>query len=309
MTGFGFFLLGVVCLFIMAGVSLMAGRAQRRRRQQVQDRLEALRSAAVMPMADGAAGRFIALPSGGPHFLQLWLARADITLPGRLLAGAILVLAAVTGVAAWLFGPIVAAAAAVVLLAGSIYALRSLASRRLDAFVAGLPFFLDTLRQLLLIGNSAQQALLKSAENASPAMSRYLNPMIRRINNGAPIPEAVSWLAARLEVPELYMLATAMETNFRYGGRLSAVLANLVQILRDRARVGRELKAATAEIRFSAIILGLMPAVAAVMIGVVKPSYVMFFIEAEQGPRLAMIAVGLQLLGILVMRRIMRLEF
>ena len=78
--------------------------------------------------------------------------------------------------------------------------------------------------------------------------------MIRRIDNGAPIPDAVTWLAARLEVPELHMLATAIETNFRYGGRMSVVLANLVQILRDRARVGRELKAATAEIRFSAIV-------------------------------------------------------
>ncbi|WP_342235662.1 type II secretion system F family protein [Inquilinus sp. OTU3971] len=307
MTGFGFLLLGILALFVMAGLSLLAGRAQRRRQQQVQERLQALRSA--VPIGETAAAGWTAAPARMPRLLRLWLARADLALSPRLFVAAGLLLAGIVAGLAWLFGPIAAAAVAAAVPAGSLYVLGHLASRRLNAFIAGLPMFLDAVRQLLMVGNSTQQALLKAAEHASPALLRYLQPMIRRINNGAPIPEAVSWLAGRLEVPELYMLATAIETNFRFGGRLSAVLANLVQILRDRARVGRELKAATAEIRFSAIILGLMPIIAAAMIGMVKPSYVLFFLEAEQGPRLAAIAVGLQLLGILIMRRIMRLEF
>ncbi|WP_034852469.1 type II secretion system F family protein [Inquilinus limosus] len=307
MTGLGFLLFGVFALFIMAGISLLAGRAQRRRQQQVQERLQALRD--LQPAGETAAAGRAAAPARMPRFLRLWLAQADLALSPRQFVGGGLLLAAAVAVLAWLLGPIPAFAAAVAVPAGALYGLRLLANKRLDTFIAGLPMFLDAVRQLLMVGNSTQQAMLRAAENASPALQRYLQPMIRRINNGAPIPEAVSWLAARLGVPELYMLATAIETNFRFGGRLSAVLANLVQILRDRARVGRELKAATAEIRFSAIVLGLMPILAAAMIGMVKPSYVMFFLEAEQGPRLAAIAIGLQLLGILVMRRIMRLEF
>ncbi|MGK9170671.1 type II secretion system F family protein [Inquilinus limosus] len=308
MNGLGFLLLGVLALLVMAGVSLLAGRTQRRRQQQVQERLQALHS--VLPDGGTAvAPRTIADPARMPRVLRLWLDRADVTPSPRLIVIAGLLTAGVAAGLAWLLGPIPAAAVAVAVPAGALYALWFLASRRLNAFITALPLFLDATRQLLMVGNSTQQALLKAAENASPALQRYLQPMIRRINNGAPIPEAVSWLAARLGVPELYMLATAIETNFRFGGRLSAVLANLVQILRDRARVGRELKAATAEIRFSAIVLGLMPIIAGVMIWLVKPSYMMFFVEAEQGPRLAAIAVGLQLIGMLIMRRIMRLEF
>lgn len=308
MTGLGFLLLGILALFVMAGLSLLAGRAQRRRQQQVQERLHALRDA--VPVGEtAAAGWAVAAPGRMPRLLRLWLARADLALSPRFLTAAGLLLTGIVAGLAWLFSPIAAAAVAAAVPACGLYVVANLAGRRLNAFIAGLPMFLDSVRQLLMVGNSTQQALLKAAENASPALQRYLQPMIRRINNGAPIPEAVSWLAARLEVPELYMLATAIETNFRFGGRLSAVLANLVQILRDRARVGRELKAATAEIRFSAIILGLMPIIAAGMIGLFKPSYILFFLEAEQGPRLAMIAIGLQVIGVLVMRRIMRLEF
>jgi len=73
--------------------------------------------------------------------------------------------------------------------------------------------------------------------------------------------------------------------------------------------VGRELKAATAEIRFGAIVLGCMPFAAAVIIALVERDYMLFFVETEQGMRLAGIALGLQIVGIVIMRRIMRLEF
>ncbi|MGO1074255.1 type II secretion system F family protein [Inquilinus sp. CA228] len=306
MTGFGFLLLGVLALLVMAGVSLLAGRAQRRRQQQMQERLQALRD--NMPKAAGVARpQTTALP--GPQFLRLWLTRADIAPTPRSLGAAALAIVLVALIVNWLAGPLAAALAAVTLTFAGIYGLWRLACRRLDAFIEGLPFFLDALRQLLVVGNSIQQGLLKAAENTSPAMQRYLQPMIRRVNNGAPIPESIEWLAQRLELAELYMLAAAVETNFRYGGRMSNVLANLIQILRDRARVERELKAATAEIRFSAIVLGLMPLLTAALIFLIKPSYVAFFIETEQGHRLAIIAAGLQLTGMVVMRRIMRLEF
>jgi tight adherence protein B len=305
-TGLGFLLLGVLALFIMAGVSLLAGQAQRRRQQYVQERLQALRD--NMLKAEGAARPVVtALP--GPQFLRLWLTRADIAPTPRSLGAAALAIVLIAVTANWLAGPLAAALTAVALAFAGIYGLWRLACRRLDAFIEGLPFFLDALRQLLVVGNSIQQGLLKAAENTSPAMQRYLQPMIRRINNGAPIPESIEWLAQRLELPELYMLAAAVETNFRYGGRMSNVLANLIQILRDRARVERELKAATAEIKFSVIVLGLMPLISAVLIFLIKPSYVTFFIETEQGHRLALIAIGLQLIGMVIMRRIMRLEF
>lgn len=308
MSGFGFLLLGVMALLVLAGIGLVAGRSQRRQRQQVVERLDQLRgdAAVARPME---AGRFVAGTSATPHLLRLWLARADITLPLQLqlgLAGAVAVIVSVT---TWLAGPVVGAGALVVLVLGGIYALWRLATRRLDAFIEGLPFFLDAMRQLLAVGNSVQQGLLKAADNASPAMQRYLRPLVRRINNGAPIPDSIQWLAQRLEVAELYMLATAVETNFRYGGRMSVVLNNLIQILRDRTRVGRELRAATAEIRVGAIVLGFMPLAAAGLIAVIQPSYMTFFIDTDQGQRLALVAVALQLIGAVIMRRIMRMDF
>jgi len=308
MNGYGFLLLGVLLLLTLAGGSLFSSRVHRRRQQEMAKRLEELRGA--LPVDDAVAAAWA--PAGGwagPRLFQIWQARADVTLtPQLLVAGGVALVALGVGLA-WLVNPIVGLAVPAACLLTAVYASWRLATRRLNAFIEALPFFLDALRQLLIAGNSMQQALLKGAENTGPGMQRYLQPMIRRINNGAPVPDSIRWLATRLDVAELYMLATAVEINFRYGGRMSVVLANLVQILRDRARVGRELKAATAEIRFGAIVLGCMPFAAAVIIALVERDYMLFFVETEQGMRLAGIALGLQIVGIVIMRRIMRLEF
>lgn len=308
MNGFGFLLLGVLLFFALATVSLVTGRAQRRRHQEMAGRLEELRGA-LPGNGDDAAARIPTGTPAGPRLFQLWQARADVSLPPQLIVIGGVALVALGAGLAWLLDPVVGLAVPTVLLLLGVSALWHLATRRLNAFIDVLPFFLDAVRQLLIAGNSMQQALFKAAENASPAMLRYLQPMIRRINNGAAIPDSIRWLASRLDVAELYMLATAVETNFRYGGRMSLVLANLIQILRDRARVGRELKAATAEIRFGAIVLGCMPFAAGAMMAVIQPNYLMFFVESDQGIRLAVIAISLQIIGLLVMRRIMRLEF
>lgn len=310
MNGFGFLLLGVLLLLALAGISLFTSRVQRQRQQEMAERLEELRGALPSDRGDTAAATWARTGGpGGPRLYRLWQARADVTLPPQqLLAGGV-ALAALGAGLTWLVGPLVGLVVPAALLLAGIYGLWRLATQRLNAFIEALPFFLDALRQLLIAGNSMQQALLKGAENTGPGMQRYLQPMIRRINNGAPVPDSIRWLAGRLDVAELHMLATAVETNFRYGGRMSVVLANLVQILRDRARVGRELKAATAEIRFGAIVLGFMPFAAAAIIAMVELNYMLFFVETEQGMRLAAIALGLQIIGLVVMRRIMRLEF
>jgi tight adherence protein B len=83
----------------------------------------------------------------------------------------------------------------------------------------------------------------------------------------------------------------------------------LTQILRDRARVERELHSATAETRMSALVLGALPVVVAAFIGATNPAYIAFFLDAPQGHKLIGIALGMEVAGVLVMRRIMRIDF
>src|SRR3546814_9642241 len=77
-----------------------------------------------------------------------------------------------------------------------------------------------------------------------------------------------------LRVPEISMLAAAIRTNMRYGGSISAVLLNLANILRERIRIKRELKAAISEAKISGRVLIVMPLVAMAVLVAMNPDYI-----------------------------------
>ncbi|HEX7742680.1 MAG TPA: type II secretion system F family protein, partial [Sphingobium sp.] len=186
---------------------------------------------------------------------------------------------------------------------------RRRADKRIEALVDALPFTIDAVRQMQTVGASLSQALERSLDEAPEIVRGYLSPVARRLELGAPVGEAIQQVADRLRVPEMSMLAAAIRTNLRYGGSITAVLANLAGILRDRIRIKRDLKAATSEARVSGRVLVAMPLVAMALLMSMNPAYIDFFLHDPRGSRLAVIAIGLQGAGMLVMRRVMRLAF
>jgi tight adherence protein B len=308
MSGLAILLLGLALLACAGGVALTRWRREKRLRDTLATRLAALEPGCLR--AEHQEKDWLSRTlAGGPPFLRIWLGRADVHPQGRFAVVLALGLLAATVAAADLGGPI---GAIIVLAAGLVAplaALYGLAAFRLKRFLDGLPYFLDAVRQLLNVGNSIQQALLKACDAASPAVQRYLQPAMRRIANGAPIPDAVTMAAERIATPELYMLATAVRTNIRFGGPISPILGEFADMLRDRARVDREIAAATSETRLSAVILCCLPLVAIALLSLVNIGYIRFLWEAELGRKLLMAAAALELTGMLVMRRLMRVDF
>ncbi|MFK4874444.1 type II secretion system F family protein [Novosphingobium sp. ZW T3_23] len=212
---------------------------------------------------------------------------------------------------------------AVLLLAGPAFALavllglpmvalswlRGRARKRVDALTEALPLYLDGVRQLQAVGNSLSQALSRALADASPVVHSFFDTAARRLEMGAPVAETMQQLADRLQVPEVSMIAAAIRTNLRYGGSIGAVFTNLAHILRERLRIRRDLVAATSEAKVSSRVLIAMPLLAMVGLVMMNPAYLDFFIADPRGQKLSLLAVGLEGAGILIIRRMLRLEF
>ncbi len=244
-----------------------------------------------------------------PHFLTKRLARADIDArPSAVLMVLGGFAAAIAG--AFLIGGVMVGAAMGAILTGlGLLGLEAIAARRLDEFVDALPGFFDRVRQLVATGNTLQQAFERANDHAPPAINRFVDPVISRLHHGASITDSIDLMAARLEVPELSMFATAVETNMRFGGRLSDVLENLVELLRDRTRIGRELRSATSETRTSTMILVALPLLVAGLIIAINPGYVSFFLTDPMGRTLLTGAVMLEITGMILARRLSNVNY
>ncbi len=299
LSGLAFILLALI-IVAAAGYEMLVGRSQ-----EVATLERRLASSSARTVAQSRHRRVVPVP----EMLEPLLARAQLEITTRSLgigAGSIILAAAV---ALLLAGPV---AAIVVLLLPSFLVLayvRARARKRSEAMIDALPFYVDGVRQLLTVGNSLAQALPRALADAPAPVQSYLAPTMRRLDLGAPVGEAMQQLADRLQIPEIAMLSAAIRTNLRFGGSMTAVLANLSLILRERLRIKRDLRAATSEVRVSTRVLIAMPIVTLVVIMLANPGYINFFFEDPRGPTMAMVAMGMQAAGMLVMNRMMRLAF
>ena len=233
---------------------------------------------------------------------QIELGSRDITLCGAGLLG-------LTLLALLLKGAAFALLVAVGLPLAAFAYVTQRAGRRTDALIEALPHYIDSVRQMQMVGNSLPQALERALVDAPETVRGYMAPVARRLELGAPVSETMQLLSVRLRVPEVAMLAAAITTNLRYGGSISAVLANLANILRTRIRIKREMDAATSQVKVSARILIAMPIVAMALLMAVSTGYLDFFLNDRRGHVLAVVALCLQAMGVLVMNRMMRLAF
>ena len=289
----------LLSLLIIAGIGWQLLAEQARQRAVIDRRLG--------PALSAAPPRAAALTV--PDRIAPLLAQAQIEFTTRAvgMAGGLLLLIALSALLA--AGPV----AALAVMAGVPTALlgwvRRRAQRRVEALIEALPYYIDAVRQMQAVGNSLAQALERALADAPAVVQSYIAPVARRLELGASVADAMQMLAERLRVPEISMLAAAIRTNMRYGGSISTVLLNLANVLRERIRIKRELKAAISEAKISGRVLIVMPLVAMAALVAMNPDYIDFFLRDPRGHRLAIVAMVLQGLGMLVMRRVMRLTF
>ncbi|APL96567.1 pilus assembly protein TadB [Sphingobium indicum] len=296
LSGAAFMMLSLMIVAVI-GWQLLADQARER---AVIDRRLGLALTAAMPRPAVLAA---------PDRMAPLLAQAQIDVTARALGmvgGGLLLIALFALLAA---GPVAALAVAAGVPMALIGWVRRRAQRRVEALIEALPYYIDAVRQMQAVGNSLAQALDRALADAPAVVRSYIAPVARRLELGAPVADAMQVLAERLRVPEISMLAAAIRTNMRYGGSISAVLLNLANILRERIRIKRELKAAISEAKISGRVLIVMPLVAMAVLVAMNPDYIDFFLRDPRGHRLAAIALVLQGMGMLVMRRVMRLAF
>lgn len=268
-------------------------------------RLEGLLEVHAEKSAQSHAGAAGWLPS----FLERKLARAGWE-PSRrqLMAGAAVMALAVLAATA-LAGIPAGVLSAVTLALLVLVALEYRAGVRVRLLSECMLGFLERMRQLLSVGNSLSVALERAVENSPPIVIQCLTPTLRRIANGSGVAESLERAAAEMDLYELHLLATATRTNLRFGGSMTAILRNIIENIRRRASIERELRANTTQIRASAWVLALLPILVATLVILTNRDYSRWFLATEKGHYMLAYAVFSQIAGAVCMRTIIRTRY
>ncbi|MGA3187461.1 MAG: type II secretion system F family protein [Bryobacteraceae bacterium] len=127
-------------------------------------------------------------------------------------------------------------------------------------------------------------------------------------NLGLPIEIALQKLATRVPSLDVHFFVSAVLLQKRTGGNLAEILDKLAYVIRERFKLRGRIRAVSAHGRMTAAALSAIPAAVAVLMFYTNPDYVKFFFKDETGQIMLGSAVFLQMVGYLIMKKIVNIE-
>jgi tight adherence protein B len=167
---------------------------------------------------------------------------------------------------------------------------------------------LVTLSNGMRAGLNLVQSMRLIEQNGQPPISQEFGLMLREFEHGTSVDEVLHRAAGRIKLHHYKLLFAAMETARVRGGNLPETLDRLGEALREIMRLEEKIRALTAENQTSARYMALMPAVVLVMYYFIDASWVATLFEETLGLFLLLIAVVLNLVGFLWIRKIVTFE-
>src|SRR3970040_522622 len=128
-------------------------------------------------------------------------------------------------------------------------------------------------------------------------------------NYGMPIADALKEFARRVPVIDARFFVTAVLIQRESGGNLSEVLDNLAHVIRERFRVKRQIRVISAHGRITGWILVCLPPVLALVLFTINAETRELMFYDPLGQRMLVGALVLQIVGTLIMRKIINVEY
>jgi len=242
--------------------------------------------------------------------LDLLLLRADI----KMRVGSFVALMLVIGLGSALFvdfllaRPLVGLGIGLFLGMVPLFYARHRKQARTLKFEEQFPDSLDMLTSALRAGLALTGAIQIVAEEAPDPVGKEFRVLFEENRLGVDMKHAVKMMAERVDSTEARLFATALILQRETGGNLAEILDGTAAVIRDRFRILRDVRTMTAQGRLSGAILMLLPMAMAGIIFVLAPEYLGSLAKDPQGKYLIPIAVVLQVVGFLIMRRIVDIK-
>ena len=186
--------------------------------------------------------------------------------------------------------------------------LRFKAMKRQRAFEEQFPEALDLIGRALRAGHAFNTGLGMVAEEIPEPVGGEFRLIHDRQNYGMPLADALRDFGARVPLLDARFFVTAVLTQRESGGNLAEVLDNLANLIRERFKVKRQVRTVSAHGRITGWVLSfLAPTLAAVLV-VIAPAHMGVMIKDPLGVRMIIGAMVLQIIGVIVIRRIINIE-
>lgn len=180
--------------------------------------------------------------------------------------------------------------------------------RRKNAFTEQLGDCLTTVANALRAGYSFQQAMDVVAREMEPPISTEFERVMTDITMGVTLEGALEQMNKRVGSSDFDLVVTAVLIQREVGGNLAQILDTISDTINERIRMKREINALTAQGKLSSVVLVALPIFMAIFCWTFNHDQMMVFITEEMGRYAVVFAIVMEILGIVVIRKIVDIE-
>jgi tight adherence protein B len=180
--------------------------------------------------------------------------------------------------------------------------------RRMQKFERQLPDAMDLIARSLRAGHAFTGGLKMVADEFDDPMGTEFDKTLNEINFGVGVVEGLKTLANRVDCRDLKFFVISVILQRETGGNLAEILENIARLIRERFKLYGRIRVLSAEGKLSAIILIAIPIFVAFALSIMNPQYIKTLITDPLGRIMIVFAISMMIVGIFVMRRMIKIK-
>jgi tight adherence protein B len=186
--------------------------------------------------------------------------------------------------------------------------MRRQATKRMRRFEEQFPDCLEFIARSMRAGHAFSVSLEMVHREFSEPLAGEFRRTFEEQNLGQPLEIVLKKLGQRVPSVDVQFFVSSVLLQKRTGGNLAELLDKLAHIIRERFKLRARIRTISAQGVMSGRILAAIPASIGLMMLVINREYARFFVDDPMGQKLMAGALGLQLVGFLIIRKIVTIE-
>lgn len=187
--------------------------------------------------------------------------------------------------------------------------LKYLRTRRMNKFEEQFPEALDLISRALRAGHAFTTGLEMVGKEMPAPVGEEFRLLYDQQNYGKSMPDALKTFAERVPVLDARFFVTAVLIQRESGGNLAEVLDNLAGVMRDRFKVKRQMRVASAHGRITGWVLVCLPPTLGLFFMATNPEHRELMFGEKLGIQMMVGAAILQGIGTLIIRKIINIPY
>jgi tight adherence protein B len=175
---------------------------------------------------------------------------------------------------------------------------------RLSSFNKQLPDTITLLSNSLRAGSSFLQSIELVSREGGPPMSEEMGRVVREVNLGLGMEEALHNLVRRIKSDDLDLMVTAIGIQQQVGGNLAEILDTIAFTIRERVRIKGDINTLTAQGRVSGYLVAFLPIGLGVALNAINPAFMAPLFTQTIGRILIGVGAVMMFIGFMAIRKI-----